>query len=104
MGGFLFDCFFKNKWSLLKFLYLTRHYFKCLAAILTDGAIFFLTDCNLFSGEFWLAATYSAASFDLLLYYIAALFDSPLLYLYIIMGDIWLATAYSLANFDLLLC
>ncbi len=40
-------------------------------------------DRNIFSAEFWLAATYSAASFDLPPYYIAALFDSPLLYLYI---------------------
>jgi hypothetical protein len=28
MGSFVFDCFFKNKWSLLKFLYLTRPYLK----------------------------------------------------------------------------
>ncbi len=51
MGGFLFDCFFKNIWSLLKFLYLTRRYFKWLAAII----------CN---GEIWRTATYLAASFD----------------------------------------
>jgi hypothetical protein len=63
-----------------------------------------LTDRNIFSGEFWLAATYSAASFDLPPYYIGALFDSPLEYLYIIRGDIWLAAACCVANFDLLLC
>ncbi len=62
MGGFLFDCFFKKKWSLLKFLY-----FKWLAAILTDGVI-------------WLTATYSAASFDWLLNYAADIDDWPLYY------------------------
>ncbi len=52
-----------------------------------------LTDRNIFSGKFWLAITYSAASFDW-----------PLYYLYIITGEIWLAAAYSAANFDLQLC
>ncbi len=46
------------------FLYLTRCYFKWLAAILIDGAI-------------WLTATYSAASFDSPLNYAADIDDWP---------------------------
>ncbi len=96
MGGFLFDCFFKNRWSLLKFLYLIRRCFKLLAGILTDGSI-------------WLTATYSAASFhwplnyaadidDWLLYYKGAIFQRFffMTFRHIFSGEFWLtAILYS---------